>query len=233
MNADTLRLVLEARAQARGVVVITHLPTGTEVVLEGDELRGADPEGRSWPLEAARDALRTDRAGVVQGPSGEEYFLRPHNPPIRVLIVGAAHAAQALVELVQALGFRPVVVDPRQAFATPERFPGVAIMDAWPDEAIPRLAPDHRTAVVTLSHDPKVDDPALLAALATPAFYIAALGSRRTHEKRLLRLAEAGATSSDLARIQGPAGLDIGARSPQEIALSIAAQMVASLRGPL
>jgi len=161
---------------------------------------------------------------------GEEVFLRPHNPPVRVVVVGAVHLAQALVPMAQATGFLPVVVDPRDDFATEERFPGVSLVHTWPGEAHRGLSVDHRTAVVVVTHDPKLDDPALVEALASPAFYVGALGSRRTHARRLERLGAAGISGSALARIRAPVGLDIGARTPEEIAVAILAEIVEALR---
>ncbi|WP_395832160.1 XdhC family protein, partial [Elstera sp.] len=145
-------------------------------------------------------------------------------------LVGAVHIAQAVIPMAQALGYAVTVIDPRQAFATPERFPGIALSTDWPDEALDALKPDSRTAIVTLTHDPKLDDPALTAALKSDAFYIGALGSRKTHTSRLQRLTEAGFTDADLQRIQGPVGLAIGAKTQAEIALSILAQITAMRR---
>jgi xanthine dehydrogenase accessory factor len=160
----------------------------------------------------------------------EEWFLHAYNPPMRLIVVGAVHISQALVPMAAQMGLSVVVVDPRRSFATEERFPNVTIMTDWTDEAIEALAPDVRTAVVTLTHDPKLDDPALDIALKSPAFYIGALGSRRTHARRLDRLRELGHSEETLARIKGPVGLDIGAVTAPEIALSILAEFVAARR---
>ncbi|MCH8685232.1 XdhC family protein [Pedomonas mirosovicensis] len=160
---------------------------------------------------------------------GEDEFLATYEPPLRVAIIGAVHIAQALVPMVTALGYAPFVIDPRGAFAA-GRFVGLDVSPLWPDEALRAWCPDSRSAVITLTHDPKLDDPALVAALQSPAFYIAALGSRKTHAARLERLKAHGFGEEDCARIHGPAGLNIGARAPAEIALSIAAQMTAALR---
>ena len=166
--------------------------------------------------------VATDLATGLSGGAGD--FVNRYDPPRRLLIVGAVQIAQALCGLARELGISCTVIDPRGSFLTPERFPGVTLDDRWPDEAVSSLKPDPATAVVALSHDPKIDDPALAAALAAPTGYIAALGSRRSHAARLERLARAG----DLGRIEGPAGIDIGAVGPAEIALSIAASMVRS-----
>ena len=160
---------------------------------------------------------------------GEDEFLNTYAPPLRLAIVGAVHIAQALVPLAEALGYAPFVIDPRGAFAA-GRFEGLQVSPLWPDEALREWRPDERSAIVTLTHDPKLDDPALISALASPAFYIAALGSRKTHAARLERLKQHGFNEDDLARIHGPAGLAIGAKTPAEIAVSIAAQMTAALR---
>ncbi len=181
-------------------------------------------------MEAARQALLDDRSAMVGDASGE-IFLRPYNPPVRLIIVGAVHIAAPLARMATAVGLEVHIVDPRSAFASEERFPGVHLVGTWPGKALTALRPDHRTAVVTLTHDAKLDEPALVAAVATPAFYIGALGSRRTHAERLARLRERDVAESDIARIRAPVGLDIGARSPAEIAVAIMAELVAHLRG--
>jgi len=223
-----------ALGAGRAVVWASRPSTGSEVILrplDPDDAAGRTGGGPSWPLDDARRALLEDRSFSVETSEGE-VFLRAYNPPVRVVVVGAVHAAQPLVRMVRTTGYRPVVVDPRTAFATAERFPGTRLVTTWPAEALEMLAPDHRTAVVTLTHDPKLDDPALTAALATPAFYVGALGSSRTHRRRLERLAAEGVADEALARIHAPVGMDIGARSPEEIAVAILAQIVERLRTP-
>ena len=217
MKTDTLARLIEARAAGTPVALLTRLEDGAQHLYPMDSV----PEALG---EAARAALLSDKAGPVEG----GWFVQPHNPPLRMIVVGAVHVAQALAPLAAMMGFAVTVVDPRRAFATAERFAGVALNHDWPDEAMEALAPDSRTAVVTLTHDPKLDDPALDVALRSPAFYIGALGSRRTHAKRLERLAQHGAA---LDRIAAPVGLDIGAETAPEIALSIVAQVVARRRG--
>ncbi len=170
-----------------------------------------------------------DRSLVVETPSGP-VFLRAYNPPVRVIVVGAVHVAQSLVPMARVTDFDVYLVDPRTKFATETRFPGVELVHEWPSDALDRLAPDHRTALVTLSHDPKLDDPALIGALRTPAFYVGALGSRRTHVTRLERLRAQGLTDEELGRIHAPIGLDIGARTPAEISISILGEIVERLR---
>lgn len=210
------------------------LPCGGEIAVlvqpvseEGFDQRLFDAIAAARGEGAAFD-VATDLATGRSAPGSAGDFVNRYDPPPRLVIVGAVQIAQSLAGLARELGIHTVVVDPRGRFLTAERFPGIALDDRWPDEAIAALRPDPATAVVTLSHDPKIDDPALVAALAHPTGYVAALGSRRSQAARLERLAAAGVAQSALARIEGPAGLDIGAIGPAEIALSIAAAMVRS-----
>lgn len=191
----------------------------------------AEEVGREGALEPElREALRTDRSRTIKTGAGE-VFINVFNPPLRMVMVGAVHISQALIPLAQRAGYDVTVVDPRTAFATPERFAGVKLLAEWPDEVIPRLDLDRRTAVILLTHDPKIDDPALKLALTSDAFYIGALGSPRTHAKRVERLKADGFDDAAIARIHAPIGLDIGAVGPVEIALSILAEVTAVLRG--
>jgi xanthine dehydrogenase accessory factor len=184
--------------------------------------------GPGDPLsEAAAAALVADRSGFAG-----DWFLGVHNPPLRLLVVGAVHIAQALVPMARLAGYDVTVIDPREAFASVARFPDTRRVHDWPDEALARCGLDARTAVVTLTHDPKLDDPAIAAALASPAFYIGSLGSVRTHAKRLERLRAGGTAETALARIHAPIGADIGASAPAEIAVAILAQMTERLRRP-
>jgi xanthine dehydrogenase accessory factor len=176
--------------------------------------------------EALTARFRGDRSGVDE----DGWFTAIHNPPLRMIVVGAVHIAQPLLAMARTCGYDPVLIDPRAAFGSDARFPGETILPDWPDEAVTALAPDARTAVVTLTHDPKLDDPAIRAALASPAFYLGCLGSTRTHAKRLDRLRAEGVPEDAIARIHAPVGLDIGAKSPAEIALSILAQITQRLR---
>jgi len=171
--------------------------------------------------------FRADRSGVEEDGTT---FVAIHNPPLRMIIVGAVHIAQHLVPMAHACGYAPTLIDPRGAFGSEARFPGEDIRDDWPDEAMAALAPDARTAVVTLTHDPKLDDPAIIATLKTNAFYLGCLGSTRTHAKRVARLEQAGFGADDIARIHAPVGLDIGGKSPAEIAVSVMAQVTETLR---
>ncbi|KQM97967.1 XshC-Cox1-family protein [Sphingobium sp. Leaf26] len=214
------------------------LPCGGEiaVLVQPVSATGFDPAlfarvatendaGRSLTL--ATDLASGVTRAEASASTGRDDFLNRYDPPRRLLIVGAVQIAQSLVPLAQAIGVTPVVIDPRGRFLTAERFPGVELDDRWPDEAVAARLPGESTAVVVLSHDIKIDDPALVAALRAPTGYIAALGSRRSHAARLERLAAMGFAAQDLARIDGPAGIDIGAIGPAEIALSISAGMVA------
>ena len=223
MTPALLARLQEAQAAKRPVALLTRLPDGEQRLWPEDTVPA--------PLsEAAEAALRDDEAGAV-ALDGEKWFVHPHNPPVRLIVVGAVHVAQALVPMAVALGLAVTVVDPRRAFATPDRFPGVSLSFDWPDEALAALAPDARSAVVTLTHDPKLDDPALDVALRSPCFYIGALGSRRTHAKRVARLQELGHGDGAVARIRAPVGLDIAAVTAPEIALSVLAEVVAARRG--
>jgi xanthine dehydrogenase accessory factor len=229
MRQGLAHALLAARRQARAVVLFTPLDGSVQRLLddEGLELLSLTEPALAT---AGREALASDRAQVVMH-LDREVLVTPHNPPLRLIIVGAVHISESLCSMAREAGYAVTVVDPRTAFLRPERFPGVTLMGEWPQQAFAQLAPDARTAVVLLTHDPKVDDPALLAVLPTPAFYIGALGSTRTHAKRLARLAEAGVSEADAERIHGPAGLDIGARTPAEIAISVLAEITRALRG--
>ena len=228
MRPDLLRRVLAARDAGRPTVLATHLASGRQALLESGAWDG-DLALDSPARQAAEAALAGDRSRVVETAEGP-VFVEIHNPPLRCVIVGAVHIAQPLARMAALAGYAVTIVDPRSAFASEERFPGVELSTDWPDEALEVLRPDRRTAIVTLTHDPKIDDPALVAALRSEAFYIGALGSRKTHASRCARLREQGFGDADFARIHGPVGLSIGALSPAEIAVSILAQIVATLR---
>ncbi len=223
MTPDMLARLAQARGEKRPVVLATRLPGGEQVLL---------PDGAAAPelADAAAAVLASDHSKTAEV-AGETWFLHAYNPPLRLVVVGAVHIAQALVPMAAQLGYGVTVVDPRRSFATDERFPGVSVSTEWPDEAMDALRPDSRTAVVTLTHDPKLDDPALDRALRSGAFYVGALGSRRTHAARLARLRDLGHDDAALARIHGPVGLDIAAVTAPEIALSVLAQVVAVRRG--
>lgn len=219
MKRATLEALLGARRAQRPVALATDLASGEQRVLE------------PAASEAAREALRRDECMHAEE-GGRRWFLQPWNPPLRMIVVGAVHIAQPLAAMAALAEYAVTIVDPRAAFATGERFPGVALANEWPDAALRALVPDARTAVVVLTHDPKLDDPALAVALRSPAFYVGALGSRKTHAARLARLREHGLSEAELARIHAPVGLAVGARSPAEIAVSILAEATAVLRKP-
>lgn len=232
MKRDITERLLAARKAGRPVALVTDLGTGLQTLVYEDAVHGGFGLEDDL-LEEVRERLRQDRSGLVsdlEEEDGVQLFVQTHNPPLRLLVVGAVHIAQALAPLAALTGYAVTVIDPRSSFATESRFPGVSLHDAWPDEALSALAIDNRTAVVTLTHDPKLDDPALLVALRSPAFYVGSLGSKRTHAKRLERLKERGMTDAELARIHAPVGLDIGAVTPAEIALSVMAQITAVRR---
>jgi xanthine dehydrogenase accessory factor len=222
MTPEILAALEQAKRDKRPVVLATRLPSGEQRLLP-------DPEAAADLNDAASRALSRDESGTVR--LGEtDFFLHAFNPPLRLIVVGAVHIAQALVPFAVPCGFSVTVVDPRRSFASDERFPDVEICTDWPDEALEKFVPDSRTAVVTLTHDPKLDDPALDHALKSQAFYIGALGSRRTHAARLKRLRELGHQDTALSRIRGPVGLNIDAVTAPEIALSIIAEIVAVRR---
>ncbi len=210
---DLLAGLVAARATGVAVALVTDLATFDRQLVGAGEDAAVDMR------------LRADRSGVDEG-----RFIAVHNPALRLIVVGAVHIAQGLMAMARACGYVPVLIDPRSSFGAAARFPGEVIMDDWPDEAMAALAPDARTAVVTLTHDPKLDDPALAAALRSQAFYVGCLGSRRTHAKRVERLVAQGFTGPEIARLHAPVGLDIGARNPAEIAVSIMAQITEVLR---
>ena len=223
MTPEILAALEEARANKRPIVVATKLP-------EGDQCLLPDPSAPDELNRIAREVLISDVSGTHKL-DGVDWFMHAYNPPYRLVIVGAVHIAQALVQFSSACGYATTVVDPRRSFASDERFPNVTVSNAWPDEALDEFKPDSRTAVVTLTHDPKLDDPALDRALKSEAFYIGALGSRRTHAARLKRLRDLGHNDNNMARIRGPVGLNIEAVTAPEIAASIIAEIIGVRRG--
>lgn len=211
------------RAARRAAILVTDIASGEQRLVREAEI-GSDPLA-----EALLDRLRQGKSGLVEQ-EGRQFFLNVQAPPVRLVVIGAVHISQALAPMAKSVDFDVTIIDPRTAFATPERFPDVPVRAEWPDAVLPEMRVDPYTALVALTHDPKIDDPALTAALKSECFYIGALGSRKTHERRVQRLTDAGFTESDLARIHAPIGLDIGAVSPAEIAVSILAEVVATLR---
>jgi xanthine dehydrogenase accessory factor len=225
VKLDTLAELNAERAARRPAIVITDTANGEQRLVKAKDFAGD-------PLRSELSAqLRMGKSGMVEV-AGKKLFLNVYAPTARLVIIGAVHISQALAPMAQSLGYDVTVVDPRTAFASPERFPDVPLIAEWPDVALPPLNIDHYTAFVALTHDPKIDDPALLHAFQRDCFYIGALGSRKTHAKRGDRLKGQGAKESDIARIHAPIGLAIGAVSPSEIAVSIMAEITAQLRLP-
>jgi xanthine dehydrogenase accessory factor len=218
------RAILEALTREISEPLIRALDCAT-----GEEKLIASLSDETPLGQAARAAARADTSGEVEI-EGRTWFLEVHNPALELVLVGAVHIAQPLAEMARLAGYAVRVIDPRAAFTTEARFPGVTLHQGWPDEILARYPLGRRSALVVLAHDPKIDDPALEAALASQAFYIGALGSKKTHAARLERFSSRGFEPAGLARIRGPVGLAIGARSPAEIALSILAQMTQTLR---
>ncbi|MBO9464501.1 XdhC family protein [Tropicibacter sp. R15_0] len=211
LSEDMLAQLVQARQERRAVAYVVDLDSGQ---------RRIDATGHA-------DRFRMDRSGFEPE---SRVFVAIHNPPLRLIVVGAVHITQALIPMARIAGYDPVIIDPRETFGSEARFPGETLMHDWPDEAVDALGLDGRTALVLLTHDPKLDDPALERALASGCFYIGALGSTRTHAKRVARLSEAGFGDAEIARIHGPVGLDLGAAGPAEIAVAIMAEMTQVLR---
>ncbi len=223
MNRETLATLSLAVASGKSVVLATRLDTGEQRLINTNNAAPGEVD------QSALAAAQRDQSSTIII-DGVAWFFNVFNSPPTLYIVGAVHIAQPLSQIAALSGFTVTVIDPRTAFATSERFPNLHLITAWPDEALAELPLDLRTAIVTLTHDPKLDDPALIAALRSCAFYVGALGSKKTHAARLARLKAAGFDDAAVARIQGPVGLDIGAISPAEIAVSIMAQIIERLR---
>ena len=226
MRLNILKTLNEERAARRAVIVVTNQDSGAQRLVRSADIRN-DPL-----RDILEKHLRSAKSGVETTPEGE-VFLTVHVPSPKLVITGAVHISQTLAPIGQLLGYDVTIVDPRTAFATIERFPDVKVVAEWPDVALPPIGIDHYTAFVALTHDPKIDDPGLDVALKSDCFYIGALGSRKTHARRVERLkTERGFTDNDIGRIHSPIGLDIGAVSPSEIAVSIMAEITAQLRLP-
>jgi xanthine dehydrogenase accessory factor len=223
VKLDILKTLNAERAARRAVVVVTDIVSGQQRLVKGSDVA-------KDPLKALLEKrIRMAKSGMEETLQGK-VFLTVHVPSPQLVITGAVHISQTLAPLGHLLGYAVTIVDPRTAFATVERFPDVKVVAEWPDVALPPLNVDHYTAFVALTHDPKIDDPALLHALSRDCFYIGALGSKKTHAKRVARLKENGMSDADIARIHAPIGLDIGAVSPAEIAVAIMAEITARLR---
>lgn len=225
MKIEILKALNEERAARRAAVIVTDVASGEQRFVRRVDV--ADD-----PLRETLEArLRTGKSGMADAPQGR-VFLTVYVPPPRLVITGAVHISQALAPMARILGYDVTIVDPRSAFATPERFPDVKVIADWPDTVLPRLNIDHYTAFAALTHDPKIDDPALAHALARDCFYIGALGSKKTHARRVARLKGLGISDEAIARIHAPIGLAIGAVSPPEIAVAVLAEITARLRLP-
>ena len=223
MKLEMLSRLNGERAARRAAVIVTDIRSG-EQRLVGQDAIGQDPLAPLLELHLTRG-----KSALVEQ-DGRQFFLTVQEPPLKVVIIGAVHISQALIPMMKQLDLNITVIDPRTAFATPDRFPDVSLLAEWPEAVLPSLGFDRYTALVALTHDPKIDDPAIITALRSQCFYIGALGSRKTHARRIERLTSAGFTQADLSRIHAPIGLDIGATSPSEIAVSILAEVVAAFR---
>ena len=223
MRRATLEMLQAARAAKMPVALVTELGSGDQAMITAEETSGHLTLSPAQ-IVAVLKAIVEDKSGVMDAAliDGErDLFVQTFNPPLRLILIGAVHIAQSLVPMAALAGYEVIVVDPRRAWASDLRFPDVTVVHDWPDDALEALAPDRRSAVVALTDDPKLDDPALNVALKADCFYIGALGSRRTHAARLERLTELGQSPEALARIHGPVGLPLGAKSPAEISISI------------
>lgn len=223
MKLELLKALNEERAARRAAIVVTEVASGVQRLVKAADI-GCDPL-----KEVLEKRLRSGKSGMEETPQGR-VFLTVHVPANKMVITGAVHISQALAPMARLLGYDVTIVDPRTAFASIERFPDVKVIAEWPDKALPLLNIDRYTAFVALTHDPKIDDPALMHALARDCFYIGALGSKKTHARRVERLKAQGVKDADIARIHAPIGLDIGAVTPAEIAVAIMAEITASLR---
>jgi len=224
VKLEILKALNEERNARRAVIVVTNQETGVQRLVKGSDIR-------SDPLKDVLEKhMRSGKSGIAETPEGR-VFLTVHVPSPKLVITGAVHISQALAPMGQLLGYDVTIVDPRTAFASVERFPDVKVIAEWPDVALPPIGIDHYTAFVALTHDPKIDDPGLALALKSECFYIGALGSRKTHARRVVRLKEErGFTDNDIGRIHSPIGLDIGAVSPSEIAVAIIGEITQRLR---
>ena len=230
MNIEFLNQALAVSRSGRAAALATNLKTGQQALIQGTEVTGNLPVTDVIMSTIRRAWERDENDNVMTGDG--KIFIEVFNPRLRMLVVGAVHIAQPLARMAALTGYLVTIIDPRSAFASTERFPDVTLNGEWPDDAMKQLRPDRRTAIVTLTHDPKLDDPALAEALKSDAFYIGALGSKKTHARRCDRLKALGLTDEQLARIHGPVGLKLGAVSPAEIAISVMAEVTQVLRAP-
>lgn len=225
MDPFALKKCNQARSERKAVVLLTDLGDGRDrCVIEGEAVVGQLGEALSKAFRSGKSGIHTIE--------GRAFFLNVYLPAVRIVVIGAVHISQALLPMARQAGFDVEIIDPRRAFATPERFPDGVLHADWPQDVLPQNPLDPWCALVAVTHDPKIDDPALRAALDAECFYIGALGSRKTHGRRVERLLDAGQTQDQIDRIKAPIGLDIGAASPSEIAVSILAEIIHALRGP-
>jgi len=231
MKRIVLKELRRARDNRTPATLVTDLVTGAQTLIVGEAFYG-DPLPDAPDLEQVIDQVMVTDKGRTIETGDSRIFVQPFNPPLRMMIIGAVHISQALAPMAKIAGYDVTVIDPRTAWATEDRFPGVVLDQRWPDEVMEETPPDRGTAVVTLTHDPKIDDPALEVALRSDAFYIGALGGSKTNAKREERLKEAGLTAEQIARLHAPVGLDLGSVSPAEIAVATLAQATLALRGP-
>ena len=223
MRLELLKTLNAERAARRAAILVTDVASGEQRLVKGADIAS---DALAEELDAA---LRMGKSRSIEV-GGRSYFLTVQAPPARIICIGAVHISQALAPMAKLSDFDLTIIDPRTAFATPERFPDVRLLAEWPQEVLPDLRLDRYTAVCLLTHDPKIDDPALIAALRAECFYIGALGSRKTHAKRVERMMAEGFSEADLKRIHAPIGLDIGSVSPAEIAVSVLGEIIAALR---
>ena len=223
MKQHTLSQLIKDQNEKKAVALATDIDNGLQTLVYGNTAIGPD-ENNGEIQQVARQAMQDDRCKIYEI-GGRRIFIEVFNPSLRMLIVGAVHIAQPLSRMASVAGYDVTVIDPRASFATDERFPGITLNGEWPDDGMRDLDPDRRTAIVTLTHDPKLDDPGIEVALKSDAFYIGALGSRKTHAARVERLTATGFSETEIARIHAPVGLSIGSVSPAEIAISILAQV--------
>jgi xanthine dehydrogenase accessory factor len=223
MRLDLLTALNAERAQRRGAVIVTDLDSGEQRLLRERET-GADPL-----LKTLNIRLRGSKSGIHEH-EGKRFFIEVHQPPLRIVVIGAVHVSQALSPMAKLLGYDFVIIDPRGAFATPARFPDVTLIADWPDKVLPTLGLDAWTAFAAITHDPKIDNPALKLALEAGCFYVGALGSKKTHARRVEAMKQLGVSEARIADIHAPIGLDIGALTPPEIALAILSEITLRLR---
>ncbi len=223
MKLEHLSALNKARVERRAIVLVTDVATGEQRIVPGENIAG---DVMADQLDAA---LRSGKSGGVEH-EGKSYFLTVQTPPVRLIVIGAVHISQALAPMAKVAGLDLTIIDPRTAFATPDRFPDVNLIAEWPQNVLPGIKPDRYTGFACFTHDPKIDDPALEVALRAECFYIGALGSRKTHAKRVERLTGLGFSPEAIARIRAPIGLDIGAVSPAEIAVSVLGEVIQALR---